>query len=691
MPLPRALLSRLHHDLAELLESPYPGVTVFIDDANIQKLCLILTPPSGPWKDLALHFDVELPHHWPSSPPMIYSSVAGIWHPNLIGNWICCDLLKEQDELELGYTGGYTPALTLRGLFLQFLTFFSSTKIEQSNGRVVDIGEYVSVRYELDVSKATSQEQLERLWNAAPSRSNGHPSETYAGSVSSSHRKDVKVPLRRIETVNPRWHSTFSLISKWQCRRCPYGSTALPVQRILNGIDEPLSPLLDSPLLDWSPPCFINILNDDVLLELSRHLLSESLVSFSVAYPRFRRLVTSCHVLLERELRCFFLRHPLRSSVLGIGIAFDSNSRKLSSDFDWLSKEAFETYNVRRSIQKRDFQYFLPLPFNRLHFERVEHHIWEHLAILDADVRAAERKVTDQHRWKSSTRTAPPKHPHQTVNVVFKLMNNTVVALMQACDDVLEKPRNQITATTLLHASEKAVTAYGHLFHVLLCLSRTTPLILQEAFERLLRFIQVPASRVKSEVPDLGELIILITLVLAHPPSGNTPIQWTTINGPFLEEAIVRNVRWILKAQPTLEVMETGPNDFRLYHTFMGSKTSLRLIMFQIVFLDIFVKTYAAKLSRLDDNYGFPDPHIPARMVEEIKAIYKVDTWRGFFSRVQYARGDALGKDAFSRMLRQAVRTSAGRRYHDPKPGQKLDPLTRQREVIERNWTRGRS
>jgi ubiquitin-protein ligase len=69
MTLPRPLLARLHHDLAELLEAPYPGVDVFTDDANIQKFCLVLTPPSGPWKDLSLHFDVVLPNNWvgPSS------------------------------------------------------------------------------------------------------------------------------------------------------------------------------------------------------------------------------------------------------------------------------------------------------------------------------------------------------------------------------------------------------------------------------------------------------------------------------------------------------------------------------------------------------------------------------------------------------------------------------------------------
>lgn len=67
----------------------------------------------------------------PALPPEVSTSVYGIEHPNIFGNYICCDLLETQEEIiaEKGYTGGYTPALTLRGLFLQFLTFFSSNSV----------------------------------------------------------------------------------------------------------------------------------------------------------------------------------------------------------------------------------------------------------------------------------------------------------------------------------------------------------------------------------------------------------------------------------------------------------------------------------------------------------------------------------------------------------------------------------
>lgn len=79
--LSRPLLARLYSDLAELLDSPYPGVAVFTDDADIRKLCLVLTPPSGPWKDLSLHFDVELPDNWVC--PLILLDIVA-WSKRLV-------------------------------------------------------------------------------------------------------------------------------------------------------------------------------------------------------------------------------------------------------------------------------------------------------------------------------------------------------------------------------------------------------------------------------------------------------------------------------------------------------------------------------------------------------------------------------------------------------------------------------
>ncbi|KAJ6585072.1 hypothetical protein B0H19DRAFT_1108029 [Mycena capillaripes] len=706
---PASLFSRLYKDLAELHESPYPGVAIFTDDANIREFCLVLTPPSGPWKNLSLHFDVLLPDNWPASPPQVSNSVGGIDHPNLFGDYICCDLLKERHEIypTTGYSGGYTPALTLRGLFLQFLTFFSSSKVEQEYGYNIEIGDAVVVRYErrsevirslLHIrgcatcesrrrlglapqhsapASATTQDALRKEWEQDPNPVIVLREEmSEIGPLFETTKSSGSDHLVRIESKNPRWDSTYALISHFQCKWCPYGSDAVP-HYVGPVVEEPMAVDQSSTLLTPPAVCKLSLLNEDILYTLASRLPSESVISFSAAYPPFDDVVRSTHILLQRELRCFFLRTPLSESVLGIGVALDFRSRTLSSDFDWLSQRAFAEFGIRTSVEKRDFSYFLPLAFSRTHFERAYSHIWTRLEEIDKEIQRAENQMSRNPR----RRPVGPPQRQELVGVIYKMMNNIVVSLMKSCDTALNAPG---TSKTLLHASEKAVVAYCHLFHLLICLCRTDPRILSSATSRLRRFIASKDSRVKTHVPDLGELIILIMLVLCRPAvGGGPPVKWANLAGPFLEEVIIRNVRWVLKDAPALEVMERGANDYRLVETFNRSKTSLRLVMFQITFLDLFFKAYGTNISRLDNNYGFPEKELPERMVEQVKEIYKINTWPGFFARVRFARGAGFGKDKFCEMLRDAVKTSAARRYHNASHYNRLSQLRAQRSQIE--------
>src|ERR1700691_4611232 len=57
----QSCLARLTLDFSELLSSPYDGVSIHVDDADMYKFCLHLCPESGPYKGLRMHFDVQLP------------------------------------------------------------------------------------------------------------------------------------------------------------------------------------------------------------------------------------------------------------------------------------------------------------------------------------------------------------------------------------------------------------------------------------------------------------------------------------------------------------------------------------------------------------------------------------------------------------------------------------------------------
>lgn len=492
--------------------------------------------------------------------------------------------------------------------------------------------------------------------------------------------------LHKLEWVNPRRTSTLTMITKWSCRSCPYGSPELPHLRITSPTSTGNKTLHKVSIL-FHPPavCKIDNLNDDMLFELAAHLSLETVVALSNAYLRFHEIVVFHHILQRLELTCFFLRLSLQDAVLGIGVALDRGARTLSSDFDWLSMEAFDVFSVRQSIEKRGFQYFLPLAFNRQHFAKVHREVWKRLAMVDLGLRNAESVIARKTGKPSNRRIEAPQKAHHTVDVLYRMMNNIVVSLIKSCDDAID--HNVRGPQTLLHASEKAIISYCHLFHLLIRLCEATPEILQDVNVKLRLFLTQESVRNKAQTPDIGELIVVIMLAHVLPRLDNEKprVTWEEISGRFLQEVITRNVRWVLKDAPELELLEQGASDYRLDKTFQFSKTSLRLIMFQMTFLDLFITTYASDLSRLDSNYGFPEKELPERMVAEIKVIYQVDSWPKFFNVVRYSKGALFTKETFSQMLRECVQQSAARKYHDPtKNSQQLLQLRNTRNKLDK-------
>jgi hypothetical protein len=322
------------------------------------------------------------------------------------------------------------------------------------------------------------------------------------------------------------------------------------------------------------PPtkCHLSMLNDDALYEVLSTLPSEALLNFCSAFDRAHAVAAKFHILLLRELRCFFLRTPLVDCTLGIGVCLDKETRTLSSDFDWLSEYAFDTFSVRTSIRKKTFGFFLPLAFSRAHFHRAEESIWNRLIKLDDAI----QKTSSKGRFGARM---PRVNPSQSIRVIYQFMNNIVVSLMQSTDTIMgQNSRDADNAPTLLMASERAVISYCQLYHLLTSLAARRPQILGEATFKLRRFLADPKFRSKAFVPDMGEFIVMASLVLGYAPEdAHDRITWSHhLNGPLLEEVFVRNVRWALKVHPELEILEDGVSEYRLEKTFQAAKTASR-------------------------------------------------------------------------------------------------------------------
>ena len=143
-------MKRLLHDIKEIKLESLPGIKIVLDNTNMRKMCLLLTPQTGPYSGLTLHFTATIPQNYPTDPPQIRSD-GQISHPNVFGDYICCDILKPYGvtKYENGTFGGYTPAYPLQTVFLQMLSFFSEKNVAQEYGGTASMvrGDVETVRY----------------------------------------------------------------------------------------------------------------------------------------------------------------------------------------------------------------------------------------------------------------------------------------------------------------------------------------------------------------------------------------------------------------------------------------------------------------------------------------------------------------------------------------------------------------
>ena len=325
--------------------------------------------------------------------------------------------------------------------------------------------------------------------------------------------------------------------------------------------------------------------------------------------------------------------------VLGVGLQLERHHghhgragslRDVRIAFDLLSEDAFTVDAVRRSVWKAPFSCFLPLALEPAHFERA----------IPALRRAAQQAFGEA----AATTTL--------LDLLAAAMNSMVVDLFKCCEE----------AAPPLHASEAALEGYCALHQLLLCSAHRWPEISAEAYRRVRQFLEHERGRNKRATPDLGRLLICLTL------AGR---GWEEMRAPFLEEMLARNVRWVLQARPELAVTRgrgahTVAPIVRAQNTFTASRTSLRLVAFQISFLRTVGRPAGA--SGPDDvragyerRLGRPTASQRALMQAAAKRMLTLRDWREFF---QLVGAIAPKETRLNSLLINAIHVSARRRYH---------------------------
>ncbi|KAK3675994.1 hypothetical protein LTR78_004186 [Recurvomyces mirabilis] len=307
------LRQRLLRDVAELENSPYPGIRLDIKDSSLHTACLILSPEG----ENPLHLTINFGDDYPIKPPQI-TIQSVVDHPNVYDDYICASILNTQE--------GYTPAYTLNGICIQMLSFFASDMIEQDYGGTVS-------RKGHDASYQCGTDQGFDGYRCA---------KCGFGDEASARRRPVPgAELADIPVSDAPSHEGITFLRQAKTTT-PDPSKALKRQKLL---------LIDLP--------------NELLVLITEHMDEQSLFIAARAWNGFSRLLASHNLLQVREMQCYTLKAGFKTHKLGVGVYIER--RSIQSEFDIISEDAFTKLGVRRSVQGLYFDNWLPLPLSENH------------------------------------------------------------------------------------------------------------------------------------------------------------------------------------------------------------------------------------------------------------------------------------------------------------------------------------
>lgn len=246
-----------------------------------------------------------------------------------------------------------------------------------------------------------------------------------------------------------------------------------------------------------------------------------------------------------------------------------------------------------------------------------------------------------------------PFVPDMVFEVIPKLMNSQIVLL----------------SSGQLWRCEKALEGYFAYHHLLLHCLHAYPALRSHMEAKLESFHSDPEARSKQRVPNLGEFLCLVSVSDSY--------GWEELGIPILEEAFDRNVLWILKQAPHLgDLSDMRVSQARLRRSFNANRVSLRLLMFQVAFLQLVkprhthelvavpCRAASCALERKDHCKGLPGPGEAEWLFDRCLRILDVDDFGGFLDLIGAAPMD---DEEVCRWLRRSILRSIEKGYHNPR------------------------
>lgn len=329
----------------------------------------------------------------------------------------------------------------------------------------------------------------------------------------------------------------------------------------------------------------------------------------------------------------------------GLSVKYYGDGKTLkeaTSSLDLLSWQAFNDENVRAGVwggENEAFDHFLPLVFNKRHAAKAA-------PVMEKTIFAI-MNTCQLPGLKNSGSRHSQFCPQMAFQLLAVLMNSMVVRLMDSSSSQVYR-----------HASETALEGYCAFHYSLLYFAKIYPSLIDLANNQIGSFIKCEEARLKRNTPNLGLLLVSLTL---------SQKGWDSLMKPLVMEVFDRNVRWNLQKDPSLG-NHYLPDADRLDRAFVATKTSLRLLMFQVYFMSMIGRPTGSSgpfdvLDHYEKRLGKPTTAQKEDLLMNAKEILAVKTWHEFFLRLG---GGVPTWQRLVDILKQAVENSKRKGYHKP-------------------------
>jgi len=337
-------------------------------------------------------------------------------------------------------------------------------------------------------------------------------------------------------------------------------------------------------------------------------------------------------VILEEQkydvLRDFYICYVTKTSFkegafLGYGIHVENpQNGALSSPCEYMTLEAFNS-GTRRSSTNQAFEFWLPI--------LVKTDLWKDK--VKAYFLHRVRLIAEGIKYNST--------PHSTIlKVCSSLMNQLVVEVMN----------NQGNVT----ANDKFINGYFSLYLLMKQYGKDDANLVKLADDQLGLFIGSAQRRSKKDFPNLGELLIYLTVSQKY--------AWKDIAFAFQQECDARNFFWYAignqRTPPKYPDLKNPSAQGRPAKVFTATQVSRNLVMFQVRFSRL---AQSLTLEAMDANFGLASPESRDQLKGAYVQITKAANWGDYFTWLEMPVPDDATR---SKQLVDALNLSKSHGYH---------------------------